>query len=95
MSTLNPVLSPEAQSSSDDDLDLKLNSTMVSEANDVLPQGKMATISEPYTEKESELFQNQYENGYDLLHDDRYKRCTQMWQLSPNPQKQLTTVEPL
>ena len=72
MSTLNPVLSPEAQSSSDDDLDLKLNSTMVSEANHVLPQGKMATISEPYTEKKLELFQKRYENGYDLLHDDRY-----------------------
>ena len=65
---------------------------MVSEENDVLPQGKMATISEPYTEKELELFQKQ--TGMTccmmiaIMHG--FKRCTQIWQLSPNPQKQLT-----
>ena len=40
-------------------------------------QTQQTRITDSYTESELALFQTRYENGYDLLHDDRYNTWVQ------------------
>lgn len=66
------VSNPEAQSSHDYQVSMSNRSLQREKQQAQTEQAEVTTPTNPYTERELVLFQEQFKHGYDLLPHDRY-----------------------